>query len=111
MQHNQELPTMSLTADWQDAVVFSANGAKPVILFEDEQTKVIVAGLEAGSQIPTHPEAQSVYYFLVGDGWMTVDERRFAVKEGMTIVLPHGTARGIEAGTRLAFLAVRHSPE
>lgn len=76
-------------------------------LLEDDKIKVILAGLEPGQKIPVHPEAQAVYHFLEGTGWMTVDGERIAVSSGATVFTPAGAARGMEAETRLAFLAMR----
>ncbi len=93
--------------DWRDKVVFSADGPKPQPLLETPNFKVVVAGLEPGQKIPPHPEGASVFHFLQGTGWMTVGDERFAVKPGSTVVAPAGANRGIEAETRLAFLAAR----
>jgi hypothetical protein len=38
---------------------------------------------------------------------MTVDAERFPIEEGAVISMGNGAARGIEAQTPLAFLAVR----
>ena len=38
---------------------------------------------------------------------MIVDGQRFAVTAGATLVVPQGAERGMEAETRLAFLATR----
>ena len=48
-----------------------------------------------------------MYHFLEGCGWMIVDDERLPVGPGATVVMPAGTVRGIEAETRLAFLATR----
>ena len=93
--------------NWQEKVVFSPDGPQPQILVENEKLKVIVAGLEIGQKIPPHPEAQAVYHFLDGTGWMTVDDERYPVRPGATVITSAGAKRGIEAETRLAFLAVR----
>jgi mannose-6-phosphate isomerase-like protein (cupin superfamily) len=94
-------------ANWRDRVVYSANGPRPQVLYEDGSMKVLVAGLEPGSGIPAHPENASVYHFLEGEGKMFVGERAFSVSAGSTVVVPAGAARGMQASTRLAFLAVR----
>ena len=94
-------------ADWKERVVFSENGPQPQILEENSLFKVIVAGLEPGQRIPVHPELGAVYYVLQGSGWMTVDEDRFPIEAGAVISMGNGAARGIEAETPLAFLAVR----
>jgi mannose-6-phosphate isomerase-like protein (cupin superfamily) len=78
-----------------------------MVLLETDQIKVVVAGLEAGRKIPLHPESQGVYHFLEGTGWMIVDGERLPVGPGATVLVPPGSTRGIEAETRLAFLAVR----
>jgi quercetin dioxygenase-like cupin family protein len=48
-----------------------------------------------------------MYHILEGSGWMFVDGERWPVSPGATIVMPDGTVRGMEAETRLAFLAIR----
>ncbi len=91
----------------QDKAVFSAEGPQPQELFSQGQVKVIVAGLEAGQQIPVHPEGLGVFHFLEGMGTMTVDGERLPVKPGTVVIAGQGAPRGIEAGTRVKFMAVR----
>lgn len=93
--------------DWKAKVVFAPDGPQPQILVENDKLKVIVAGLEPGQKIPAHPEALAVYHFLEGTGWMIVDDQRHPVQAGATIITPAGAKRGMEADTRLAFLAAR----
>jgi quercetin dioxygenase-like cupin family protein len=93
--------------NWQEKVVYSAAGPKPQVLLENEKLKVLIGGLEPGQVIPPHPESWAVYHFLDGSGWMRVDGERFPVGPGATVIAPAGAARGIEAQTRLAFLATR----
>lgn len=97
----------TLLADWQERVVFSENGPQPQILVENNLFKVVLAGLKPGQRIPVHPELGAVYYILQGAGWMTVDEERFPIQAGAIITMGNGAARGMEAETPLAFLAVR----
>ena len=99
----------TLYPDWKEKIVYSNDGPQPQILMENEKVKFILAGLESGQQIPEHAEAQAIYHFLTGNGWMTVDGERMAVGPGATIVMPEGAFRGIDAETRLAFLATRIS--
>lgn len=93
--------------NWQEKVVFSPGGPEPQILVENDKLKAIIAGLEAGQKIPPHPEALAVYHFLEGAGWMTVDDERYPVSSGATVITPEGAKRGLEAETRLVFLAAR----
>ena len=96
-----------VVADWKERVVFSEDGPKPQVLEENSLYKVILAGLNPGQRIPVHPELGAVYYILQGTGWMTVDEERFPIEAGAVITMGNGAARGVEAKTPLAFLAVR----
>lgn len=93
--------------DWNEKVVYSPGGPQPQIILENDKIKLIVAGLEAGQKIPVHPEALGVYHILEGRGWIIIDEQRIPIHPGLTVVAPQGAARGIEAETRLAFLATR----
>ena len=93
--------------DWQEKVVFSPGGPQPQILAENEKLKVIIGSLEIGQKIPAHPEALAVYHFLEGTGWMIVDDERYPVRPGATVITAEGAKRGVEAETRLVFLATR----
>ncbi len=92
---------------WQDQVVFSPEGPQPKLLEQNEQFRVVLAGLEPGQMLPVHPEAASVFHILEGKGWMTAGEERIEIQAGSIVILGDGTARGLEATTRLAFLAIR----
>lgn len=92
---------------WQDIVRFSDEGPLPQILMSNDQARVLVAGLRAGQRIPVHPEALAVYHILEGTGWMTINGERHEIHAGTTLIAPDGAGRGMEAGSDLAFLAVR----
>lgn len=92
---------------WKEIVVYSPAGPQPQVLFETEELKVVVAGLEAGQRLPLHPAPAAMYHFLEGTGWMIVDDERLAVGPGATVTVPDGARRGLEAETRLAFVAAR----
>jgi quercetin dioxygenase-like cupin family protein len=92
-------------ADTKSKAVFSADGPKPQFLLDTPQFKALVVGLEAGQQIPLHPGEAAMYHFLEGEGLMTVGEETFAVKPGATIIAPKDVKRGINARTRVVFLA------
>jgi quercetin dioxygenase-like cupin family protein len=85
--------------------VFSADGPQPRFLLDTPQLKVLVAGLEPGAQIPVHPAAAAMYHFLEGEGLMTIGDETVGVKPGVTVVVPAGEKRGMNARTRLLFLA------
>lgn len=87
--------------------VFASDGPKPQFLIDTPGFKTLVAGLEAGQQIPPHPAEAAMYHFLEGAGSMTVDEETFAVSPGVTVIAPAGASRGIHAKTRLIFLGAK----
>lgn len=92
---------------WRDFIRYAGPGPEPTILHDDPGVRTILVGLEPGGRIPTHPERLAVYHFLEGSGSMTVDLERYPVTAGATVIAPAGSSRGIEAETRLAFIAVR----
>src|SRR5512144_2663843 len=94
-------------SDWQSKVLYSPSGIQPQALHADAHFHVLLGGLQPGRRIPVHPELGAVYYILQGAGWMTVDAERFPIQAGAIIGMGDGAARGIEAETQLAFLAVR----
>ena len=91
-----------------DLAVFDNTGPRPQFLVDSEKLKVLVVGLEAGQQIPAHPETLAVYHFLAGKGVMTVNHEAFAVMAGATVIAPAGAVRGLRAESRLTFLATKH---
>lgn len=97
--------------DWRGLVRYAAAGPHMTILSEGPGHKALLAGLEAGGRIPPHPERLGVYHVLEGTGWMVVEGARYALNAGVTLIAPEGSTRGIEAVTRLAFIAVRVGPE
>ena len=106
-----EMHDQELFPDWRALVKYSAPGPEPILLRDDEEVRVLVAGLEPGGRIPAHPERLAVYHVLEGEGEMVVEGSRFALAAGTTVIAPRGSSRGIEAETRLAFLAVRIGPD
>ena len=94
-------------SDKKAKAVFAADGPKPQYLIDIPNFKVLVVGLEAGQQIPLHPAEAAIYHFLEGTGLMTVGEETFAFKPGVTVVVPGGVARGMNAKTRAIFLGAK----
>ncbi len=97
----------SFYPDLRTLALFDSERPRPQFLLESERLQGLVAGLEAGQQIPVHPEALAVYYFMAGEGVMTVDETEFGVQAGAAVITPQGAARGLRATSRLVFLAVK----
>ena len=94
--------------DWRTQVAFAPDGPKPQLLAASPKFKVVVVGLEPGQKIPQHPEdGSAVFHVVDGTGWALVNDERFAVTAGATVIVPEGGKRGMEATTRLVFIAVR----
>ena len=93
--------------DTKAQAVFGAHGPQPQFLVDEVNFKVIVGALEPGQQIPVHPEAIAMYHFLTGTGTMTVDEEQFPITAGATVITPAGARRGMQAATRVIFLAAK----
>ena len=90
--------------DTKAKAVFAADGPKPQFLIDTPNFKALVVGLEAGGQIPAHPGEAAMYHFLEGTGLMTVGDEAFEIKPGVTVVVPSGVKRGMNAKTRVVFL-------
>lgn len=90
--------------DTKAKAVFSSDGPKPQFIFDTPKFKVLVVGLEAGGQIPVHPGEAAMYHFLEGTGLMTVGDEVFEIVSGVTVVVPSGMKRGVNAKTRVVFL-------
>jgi quercetin dioxygenase-like cupin family protein len=93
--------------DIKAKAVFATDGPKPQFLIDTPKFKTLVVGLEAGQQIPLHPEEVAMYHFLEGTGLMTVGEETFAIKLGVTIIVPSGVVRGVNAQTQIIFLGAK----
>ena len=91
-------------ADTKAKAVFAADGPKPQFLIDTPNFKALVVGLEAGGQILAHPGEVAMYHFLEGAGLMTVGDEAFEIKPGVTVVVPSGVKRGMNAKTRVVFL-------
>lgn len=87
--------------------VFASDGPKLQFLFDTPSFKTLVVGLEPGQQIPLHPGEAAMYHFLEGTGQMTVGEETFEIKPGVTVIVPNGTQRGMNAKTRVIFLGAK----
>ena len=97
--------------DWRELVRYAAPGPEPVLLRNEPELRVLIAGLEPGARIPLHPGPLGVFHFLDGEGLMTIDGAERKVSAGMTAIAPVGAIRGVTATTRLAFLVVRVGAE
>lgn len=107
--HGEQRMKPTFYPNWQEKVIFGDDGPQPQVLMANEKIKVVLAGLKPGQKIPPHSESLATYHILKGSGTMIVDNERYAVTAGATIITPDGAARGMEADTELVFLGVRVS--
>ncbi len=101
----------SIYPDWRELVRYAAPGPEPVLLRDEPELRVLIAGLEPGGRIPPHAGPLGVFHFLDGEGLMTIEGAERKVSTGMTAIAPVGAIRGVTATTRLAFLVVRVGAE
>ena len=94
-------------ADTKAQAAFGKASPQPRFMLDSELFKVLVAGLKAGQKISIHPESVAMYHILDGSGTMTVDDQEFPVGPGATVIALSGAQRGIQADTRLVFLAAK----
>ena len=106
MSQQTTMPTL-FYAGTKAQAAFGEAGPQPRFLLDSEPFKMLVGGLSAGQQIPVHPESAAMYHFMEGAGTMTVDDQHFAVGPGATVIALAGAQRGIQAETRLVFLAAK----
>lgn len=95
------------TLDTQALAVFSEEGARPQMLFNTPNFKVVVVGLLAGQQLPLHADGPACYHFLSGEGILFIDEDAYQVQPGVTVVVSNGAKRGITAKTNITFLGTK----
>jgi quercetin dioxygenase-like cupin family protein len=76
-------------------------------LFQSGPLTVMLIGFEPGQQIAEHPGPAGSFYVVDGEGWISVDGDRQAVRPGMVAVVPGEARRSIEAKTRLTLLVSR----
>ena len=95
------------SADTKTLAVFASDGPKPQFPFYTPTLKTLVVGLDPGQQIPLHPGEAALYHFLEGSGLMTVGDQTFAIQPGVTIIVPNGPVRGMNAKTRVLFLGAK----
>lgn len=77
-------------------------------LFKTEWYNVVLVCLEAGQEIPPHPEPYAVLFVVLdGEGTITVGTERYEVKPNHLIFSPQGGVRGIAPRTRMSILGIQ----
>jgi mannose-6-phosphate isomerase-like protein (cupin superfamily) len=104
MNEEMGMTEVKKIADWKSLVKYSPEGPQHHVLADTGSYRAVLVGIQAGGTIPQHPSTDATYHFLEGTGTMIVDDERFLVSAGTTMVVPAKAARGIEAETQLAFL-------
>lgn len=93
--------------DVTQSLEFSTENPLPKSLYSQGKVRVLGLGLEAGQEIPVHPEGVTLYFIMAGKGWMEVNGERLAVKQGSVVITPAGAHRGINATSRMSLLVIR----
>lgn len=92
--------------------ILSSMGNRPLnkeVFCISEHLKAQVMNLKAGNDIPPCKMDNDVlFYFLSGEGTITVDSETEIIKPGDCVVVPHqADSRSIHAKTDLEILAVQ----
>jgi len=91
----------------KDKVKFDPSRPVPQIVYSSPKARALLLGLEAGVEIPVHPDAAEVIFYVIeGRGTITVGEQSQEVESGYLVVAPAGAARGIRAQERTTILAL-----
>jgi len=101
----------TLYPKWTDVVEFGADAPVHKKLVDTPGYKSVIVGMEKAQSIPPHGAKAATYHFVQGSGRMIAGGEGFKVGPGATVVVPDGVPRGIEADTRLVFLASHGSAE
>lgn len=96
--------------DCKERIVYEDDSSIPSTLFEKGIIKLVVAGLKVGQTISVREESLEIYHYLAGQGVMTVDETRYEIRPGTTIVVPKGAIHEISAETNMSYLETRITP-
>ena len=86
---------------------FSADHHVATPLFQSDDLTVMLIGFEADQNIPEHPGPAGTFYVVDGQGWMSIDGERQALRPGTVAIAPQGAKRGITAETRMTLLVSR----
>ncbi|MFQ5736479.1 MAG: cupin domain-containing protein [Thermodesulfobacteriota bacterium] len=91
--------------DVNERVGFAAE-FMPRILRVRPEYKVPLICMEPGQEIAPHQSGTGIFYFLSGEGVMTVEGKEVEVKAGNMVFVEKGESRGIRATQRLTAFAV-----
>jgi len=91
----------------KERVKFDPGRPVPQIVYSSPKARVLLLGVEAGVEIPVHPDpAEVVFYVIEGKGTISVGEEAHAVESGGFVAAPAGRPRGIRGEERMTVLAV-----
>lgn len=94
--------------DLQGLIEYHTNAPVKHDLLKTEWFNVVLVCLEAGQEIPPHPEPYAVLFVVLeGAGTITVGTERYEVKPNHLIFSPQGGVRGIASRTRMSILGVQ----
>jgi len=97
--------------NFADRVAFQPERFNPVVLAENERTKVILVCFEPSQFIPVHrPGVDLTLVVLEGEGQIVAGEDEQRVGPGAVAFVPAGEVRGIKAETRLGLMHVVTPP-
>jgi quercetin dioxygenase-like cupin family protein len=94
--------------DVQGLIEYNETAPVKKDLLKTEWFNVVLVCLEAGQEIPPHPEPYAVLVVVLeGAGTITVGTKRYDVKPNHVIFSPQGGVRGIAPRTRMSLVGIQ----
>lgn len=87
---------------------FSAEGPVKTDVLRSEKFNIVLVCLEAGQEIPPHPEPYAVYFVVIeGQGVFTTGDGSFELARESAISVGRDEIRGIRCVDRMVVLGVQ----
>ncbi|MGC9444280.1 MAG: cupin domain-containing protein [Candidatus Methanospirareceae archaeon] len=94
--------------DVQGRIEYNEDAPVKHDLLKTEWFNAVLVSLEAGQEIPPHPEPYAVLFIVLdGEGTVTVGTERYEVKPKHVIFAPQGSVRGIAPRTRMSLVGIQ----
>lgn len=94
----------------RDLIEYNSKKVSMKKLLDAGSFNLALVCLDAGQEIPPHPEAyDAVFYLIEGRGVFTVGVEEYTLEAGSMIFSPKERLRGIRSVERLSILGIRET--
>ena len=95
-------------ADLHALIEYNKNERVKKDIIKTGWTNIVLICLEAGQEIPPHPEPYAVLFLVLdGEGAIVIGATRYDVGSGHLVFSLKGGVRGISPRTRLSLLGIQ----